>query len=495
LAVEPLLGSASTLEATAYARTLYERHARTIYAHCLSRLRDREDAEDALQATYLNALRGVRRGVVPELELAWLFAIANRVVSNRRRADARRRRVETPHDLDELQDVLAAPVAGAVDLVRLRDSLASMPEQQCRAFLLREWQGLSCREIATELGLTTGAVEQLLFRARRTLQHELTKPESPLRRLRSLGLGTLLLRLKTLLGLGAAAKVVAVATTVVVATVGVMRHEHVAVASLHTSPPVREQRPAPAAFTAPVRAGAHAVSVSLVSPPAPDPAPIHSTAQPAADDPAAPVVVDAPADPPSPPASAEAPAPAAAGATDVAPALTTIGDPPAADDAPVLRVPLAVGPPADVPEQAAAVTAAQAPDTPAATGELPPQAAAAIAVHASETPAATGQLPPQGAAATAAQASDTPAATGDLAAQAAAAQAKAAEPTLSPRDPPTDPPGAAVAAAAGPHGAPAGVAPDAADAHGHSAAPDPAPAAQAPTPEATDKSKGKSKTP
>src|SRR4051794_24941692 len=261
-----MLDSASTLEASAYARTLYERHARTIYAHCLNRLRDRQDAEDALQATFLNALRGVRRGIVPELELAWLFAIANRVVSNRRRADARRRRVESPHDLHELQDVLAAPPAGAVDLVRLRDSLASMPEQQRYAFLLREWQGLSCREIATELALTTGAVEQLLFRARRTLQQELTKPESRLRRLRGLGFGTLLLRLKTLLGLGTAAKLTAVATTAVVATVGVMKHESVAVvSSLHSSPVVREEPRATAAFMAPLRAASHAVSAPVVS--------------------------------------------------------------------------------------------------------------------------------------------------------------------------------------------------------------------------------------
>ena len=151
MAVEPILGPASTLEASAQTRALYERHARSIYAHCLGRLGNRQDAEDALQATYLNALRSFRRGVVPELELAWLFAIANRVISNRRRAAARRRRIEGPHDLQELQDVLAAPVVGAVDLLRLRESLAAMPAQQCRAFLLREWRGLSCREHMGEM--------------------------------------------------------------------------------------------------------------------------------------------------------------------------------------------------------------------------------------------------------------------------------------------------------------------------------------------------------
>ena len=111
MAVQSILGPASSLDAGAKASALYERHARSIYAHCLSRLGSRQDAEDALQVTYLNALRSFRRGVVPELELAWLFAIANRVISNRRRADSRRRRVETQLCW-ELQEHLLLEVYG-----------------------------------------------------------------------------------------------------------------------------------------------------------------------------------------------------------------------------------------------------------------------------------------------------------------------------------------------------------------------------------------------
>ena len=44
-----------------------------------------------------------------------------------------------------------------------------LPKQQQRALLLREWQGLSYKEIAEELALTQAAVETLLFRARRSL--------------------------------------------------------------------------------------------------------------------------------------------------------------------------------------------------------------------------------------------------------------------------------------------------------------------------------------
>ena len=58
---------------------LYERHSSRIFGFCLSRLGSREDAEDALQLTFLNAQRGLGRGVVPDHELAWLFKIAQNV--------------------------------------------------------------------------------------------------------------------------------------------------------------------------------------------------------------------------------------------------------------------------------------------------------------------------------------------------------------------------------------------------------------------------------
>ena len=72
---------------------LYERHSSRIFGFCLSRLGSREDAEDALQLTFLNAQRGLGRGVIPEFELAWLFKIAQNVCHNRHQSAKRRGRV------------------------------------------------------------------------------------------------------------------------------------------------------------------------------------------------------------------------------------------------------------------------------------------------------------------------------------------------------------------------------------------------------------------
>src|SRR5438105_4916643 len=85
---------------------LYECYSRQVYSFCLYRLGDRAEAEDAVQSTFLNAFRGLERGVVPYSEGAWLFKIAQNVCMTFRRSSFRRRRVETPIPID---DTLASP--------------------------------------------------------------------------------------------------------------------------------------------------------------------------------------------------------------------------------------------------------------------------------------------------------------------------------------------------------------------------------------------------
>jgi RNA polymerase sigma-70 factor, ECF subfamily len=157
-------------------RQLYERHSSRIFGFCLSRLGSREEAEDALQTTFLNVQRGLGRGVVPEYELAWLFKIAQNVCHNRHQSARRRGRVEASHDLDALQDFIASPDRStAVSLSELTRALGAIPTRQRRALVLREFEGHSYEEIASELGVSVAAIETLLFRARRAVALELEK--------------------------------------------------------------------------------------------------------------------------------------------------------------------------------------------------------------------------------------------------------------------------------------------------------------------------------
>jgi RNA polymerase sigma-70 factor (ECF subfamily) len=140
----------------------------------LKQLRSREDADDAVQTTFIYALQSLRRGVVPQMELPWLLTIARNACSTRRRSGSRRGAYETPHDLESIQDRLATPerpdVATGEDFLH---ALRAIPESQRTALLLREWRGLSYEEIGSELGLSQAATEALLFRARQNVAQRL----------------------------------------------------------------------------------------------------------------------------------------------------------------------------------------------------------------------------------------------------------------------------------------------------------------------------------
>jgi RNA polymerase sigma-70 factor, ECF subfamily len=218
----PAIRETATPGEAARAAALYEAHSGRIHGYCLRRLPSREEAEDAVQHTFMNALRAFRQGVVPRSETAWLYKIAENVCRERRRSAWRRNRVELVQDPDGMAGLAAAPSRAYDELAGLADALAELPPNQQRAILLREWQGLSYREIAEQLGLTEGAVETLLFRARGSLARKLDRSRG-----RTWGsLGSAGAWGKSLFG-GTAAKVAATAVVVagIAAATPVDRHE------------------------------------------------------------------------------------------------------------------------------------------------------------------------------------------------------------------------------------------------------------------------------
>jgi RNA polymerase sigma-70 factor (ECF subfamily) len=219
---------------TAFAE-FYARHAKRVSGFCLKWLRSREEAEDAVQTTFLYAWRGLDRGVVPTFESAWVLAIARNVCLSLTDA-GRRRSAEVARDPHVLEDTVAAP-ARSDELAVLPEALAALTEQQRRAIVMREWQGLSYQEIAAELGLSQSAVETLIFRARRSLARTLRRAPS---------VGSLGPWLKSLLGGGAAKLTVGVAIVAVTATASEVVTTH---QGKHAVPP-RHARTAPAATPA-----------------------------------------------------------------------------------------------------------------------------------------------------------------------------------------------------------------------------------------------------
>ncbi len=149
---------------------LYRRHGAEVYRYAYAVLGNHADAEDVTQTTFLNAYRSLEQGVRPRKPSNWLLTIASNAIKQRfRQEQARPRLVE----LDERIAGYEAEDDDGPSVGELLTALSKIPPQQRQAIVLREFEGRSYAEIAEILGVTTSALETLLFRARRSLAEEL----------------------------------------------------------------------------------------------------------------------------------------------------------------------------------------------------------------------------------------------------------------------------------------------------------------------------------
>ena len=149
---------------------IYRRHAAAVYRYALALVRNPADAEDVTQTTFLNAYRAYQRGERPQSAHNWLIAIAHNVCRQRFRELGRR---PDEVSLDEDAAVALAAAEHTFRADELRRALGSLRFTQRSALVMRELEGLSYAEIGEVLGVSTSAVETLLFRARRALREQL----------------------------------------------------------------------------------------------------------------------------------------------------------------------------------------------------------------------------------------------------------------------------------------------------------------------------------
>ena len=157
---------------------LYRTHRRDVYNFVLHDVRNPDDAEDVTQAAFLNAYRALRNGNPPEKPRAWLLTIAQNVA--RRRFRKRGANIhEVP--LDTELAVAAPDDYEGPSAEEICAAFRELPDNQRAALAMREIQGRSYAEIATELQVSIPAVETLIFRARRSLRTLLEPEQSRLR--------------------------------------------------------------------------------------------------------------------------------------------------------------------------------------------------------------------------------------------------------------------------------------------------------------------------
>ena len=151
-------------------------------------LKDRSEAEEAVQSTYLKAFANIGAFGGRSALSTWLTRIAINEALGRQRANRRRNAnlqaegvslLETYRDrLMQRSDSAAPDATLARNQLRLllEQAVASLPDIFRSVFVLRDIEGLSVEEAAEALGIPPGTVKTRLLRARRKLQ-EMLAPE------------------------------------------------------------------------------------------------------------------------------------------------------------------------------------------------------------------------------------------------------------------------------------------------------------------------------
>jgi RNA polymerase sigma-70 factor (ECF subfamily) len=153
-------------------RRLFVEHHRHVLAYALRRTGQRADAEDVVSGTFAVAWRRFADAPEDEFRLAWLYAIAARVLANQRRS--LRRLVALRSRLRELP---APPQEERGEFREVLVALRQLRQDDQEILRLAAWEGLSGRELATALGCTENAATIRLHRARKRLAEQLAKEE------------------------------------------------------------------------------------------------------------------------------------------------------------------------------------------------------------------------------------------------------------------------------------------------------------------------------
>jgi RNA polymerase sigma-70 factor (ECF subfamily) len=139
----------------------------SLFALCHSILGHAEDAEDAVQETFLRALRALPRFRGEAAFRTWLLRIALNVCLNWKRD----RRPSEPWDEAHPLSLTDAdsPETIALRHLRMREALNALRPHYRVVFLLKEREGWSMAEIGAALQWNEKRVENALYQARRAL--------------------------------------------------------------------------------------------------------------------------------------------------------------------------------------------------------------------------------------------------------------------------------------------------------------------------------------
>jgi len=167
-------------------RIITQRNNQRLYRAAWSILKDRAEAEEAVQEAYLKAFAAMDGFEGRSALTTWLTRIVINEALERRRTAERRARLHQEQQIadieiyrERLMAIAVATESPEADVMRrqvaklLERAVANLAEVFRPVFVLREIEGLSVEETAEVLQIPGETVKTRLLRARRRLREEL----------------------------------------------------------------------------------------------------------------------------------------------------------------------------------------------------------------------------------------------------------------------------------------------------------------------------------
>lgn len=156
---------------------LVDRHARRAAALATRITLNRSDAEEVVQEAFLRVWIKApawrpQEGSADAQFVTWFRRVLVNLCIDRRRRPVTEDIEKVPEMADD-QPSAADAIQSKQTALRVADAVAELPERQRAALALCHFEGASNIEAAEILGISVGAVESLLVRARRSLKTSL----------------------------------------------------------------------------------------------------------------------------------------------------------------------------------------------------------------------------------------------------------------------------------------------------------------------------------
>ncbi|MBN1477116.1 sigma-70 family RNA polymerase sigma factor, partial [Candidatus Sumerlaeota bacterium] len=157
---------------------LVERHFRVVFMIAVSRLGNREAAEDLSQEVFLRALLALEKLRDPERFAAWLCQITRNLAQTWRTRGQSASRLVQMVPLDEIPgEIRDTQSQGAREAMEtqereqaVHEALSHLPEEERDLVLLHFAEGMSQRDIAGRLGVNQATISRRLARALRAME-------------------------------------------------------------------------------------------------------------------------------------------------------------------------------------------------------------------------------------------------------------------------------------------------------------------------------------